>query len=82
MRTFLGRLIQHGGRAKARLSVSLLLVALSGTIFWFAVVPRARADTCIVCHKLTTTLYLTCDSLDYLRHKDHGDPDGPCPSSQ
>lgn len=41
-----------------------------------------RDNICIVCHKKTTTLTLGCNSLDYLSHKDHKDPDGPCSASQ
>jgi hypothetical protein len=36
---------------------------------------------CNVCHLGTTTLPLTCNSLDWRRHIDHGDPMGACPST-
>jgi hypothetical protein len=35
---------------------------------------------CEVCHKHATTLTLPCDSMEYRRHLDHGDTEGPCPN--
>ena len=35
-------------------------------------------NECQVCHKRTTTLTLACNSLDYQRHLDHGDPPRAC----
>ena len=34
---------------------------------------------CTVCHKHITTITLPCNSLEYRRHVDHGDTEGPCP---
>lgn len=45
-----------------------------------AVTPTPTPTPCVVCHKNTQTLVLACNSLEFRRHKDHGDPDGPCPS--
>lgn len=62
-----------------RTPVLILLTAASAVMVWFSAAPTGRADpTCTVCHKRTQTLVLICGSLDYRRHKDHGDPDGPC----
>lgn len=33
---------------------------------------------CTICHKRRQTLTLTCNSLDYRRHIDHGDTIGAC----
>jgi hypothetical protein len=64
----------------------LVAILLSGSValFVFSTMAQTTNDTniCIVCHKNTTTLTLTCNSLDYRRHKDHGDPDGACSASQ
>jgi sugar lactone lactonase YvrE len=35
-------------------------------------------ENCTICHKGVQTLTLPCGSLEYRRHKDHGDTDGPC----
>ena len=57
-----------------------LLGALAGT-FWFATSQVALAGvepTCTVCHKRSQTLTYPCNSLEYRRHLDHGDPMGAC----
>ncbi len=41
--------------------------------------PTPSTD-CTICHKKTSTLTFPCNSLEYRRHKDHGDPDGACAS--
>lgn len=66
-----------------RIPVLIMLAAASIATFWFAAAPRSFADstTCTICHKRATTLVVTCGSIDYQRHKDHGDTDGPCPAS-
>jgi hypothetical protein len=61
-----------------RAPVFIMLVAASAVTFWFASAPKALATDCMVCHKRTQTLTLTCGSLAWRRHKDHGDPDGAC----
>ena len=38
-------------------------------------------EICSVCHKHTVTLSLTCGSLEYRRHLDHGDTVGTCQSA-
>ena len=48
--------------------------------FWFLSNPSAVAgNTCMVCHRRITTLILACNSLEYQRHLDHGDPASACP---
>jgi hypothetical protein len=66
-----------------RLRFLLVAVTLTGSValFWFSASADDVDNVCIVCHKHTTTLTLTCNSLDYRRHKDHGDPDGACSAS-
>lgn len=61
----------------------MYLLIITATVLagasWFASAPSGMGDnSCTVCHKNTTTLTLPCNSLDYRRHKDHGDPDGMC----
>lgn len=49
---------------------------------WFATGHTAvAAANCTVCHKKTTTYTYPCNSIDYARHKSHGDPDGACSAS-
>ena len=54
-----------------------------GLCFWLITGSAGLADnTCTVCHKRTLTIMVPCNSLDYRRHKDHGDPDGACAASR
>jgi hypothetical protein len=46
----------------------------------FVLAAPAPSGECTVCHKRTQTIELPCNSTDYLRHLDHGDTIGPCPS--
>ena len=47
--------------------------------FWFLSNPSAVAgNTCMVCHRRVDTLTLACNSLEYQRHLDHGDPPDAC----
>ena len=39
------------------------------------------SNECTVCHKHTATLTLPCNSLELLRHRGHGDTEGPCPNN-
>jgi len=48
----------------------------------FVLATPAPSGDCTVCHKRTQTLVLTCDSLDFQRHLDHGDTVGACPPSK
>lgn len=41
----------------------------------------AGVNLCNVCHKRTVTVTLACNSLDYQRHLDHGDPQRACAAS-
>ena len=61
-----------------RTSFAIALVATSAVTLWFATAPEARATTCQVCHKNAVTLTLTCGSLQWRRHIDHGDPMHAC----
>ena len=62
-----------------RIPLVFALIIASVVSLWFAVAPRAQAGVnCDVCHKGVLTVTTICSSLDYRRHKDHGDPDGPC----
>ena len=66
---------------RRRLQVSLLMItaAVLAGASWFASAPAGMGDNaCTVCHKRTQTVTVPCNSLDYRRHKDHGDPDGMC----
>ena len=70
------------GRIGRSLLAVILIVAFLVSML-FALSRRSYADsTCTICHKRTTTLVVTCGSLDYQRHKDHGDTDGACSASQ
>lgn len=66
-------------RNALRLSLWMAATAMLAGTFWFTSSPTSFADNaCTVCHKNATTLNPPCNSLDYRRHKDHGDPDGAC----
>jgi hypothetical protein len=74
--------VLHFARFSAvrRLRFLLVVLFLTGSValFWFSASADDTDNVCVVCHKQTTTLTLTCNSIDYRRHKDHGDPDGAC----
>jgi hypothetical protein len=55
-----------------------LITAVMSGVFWFVTATTSLGATCTVCHKNVQTLNLPCNSLEYRRHKDHGDPDGAC----
>ena len=40
---------------------------------------NCQISSCTVCHKHTMTITLPCNSLELLRHRDHGDPAENCP---
>ena len=40
--------------------------------------PIGPSGTCAICHQGVLTLAPSCNSLEYRRHKDHGDSDGAC----
>ena len=70
-------------KSMARASLAVVLAISFAVNLWFAFSHRGlAATTCTICHKRTTTLIVTCGSIDYQRHKDHGDTDGPCEASQ
>jgi hypothetical protein len=67
----------------SRMSLWMVAAAIFAGAFWFAAAPSGIADPndCTICHKRTATLVVQCNSLDYRRHKDHGDTDGACSPS-
>jgi hypothetical protein len=63
----------------------LIVAATLAVTFWFMASSTGLAvspNQCTVCHKRTTTLVLACNSLEYQRHIDHGDPATACPASR
>ena len=54
--------------------------AFLGIAFWLVTSATGVAgpNLCTVCHKHTLTLVLACNSLEYRRHIDHGDPPNAC----
>ena len=68
-----------------RRAVQAVLFASATVLAVLTVLPpqiEAQSNQCTVCHKRRDTLVLTCGSPEYIRHKDHGDTDGPCSVSQ
>ncbi|MDQ6861968.1 MAG: hypothetical protein M3032_12540 [Verrucomicrobiota bacterium] len=71
----------------ARRSFSLSTPVLSGAAvvlgfaFWFVSLSTAAPGPCVVCHKRSQTVTVPCNSIQYVGHKGHGDPDGACSSS-
>lgn len=61
-----------------RMPIALTLIIASVVTLWFATAPRAEAAIVQICHKKVLTLNVVLNSLDYRRHKDHGDTDGAC----
>jgi hypothetical protein len=60
-------------------SLCLMVAATLAVTFWLAAGPSTQAQApCTVCHKRTSELTFTCNSLDYRRHLDHGDTMGKC----
>ncbi len=64
-----------------RLSIVLALALAAGFCAFSASVGRADDNQCVVCHKRMQTLTLACNSLEYRRHIDHGDPMMACDGS-
>jgi hypothetical protein len=56
------------------------IAAVLGGAFWIVTSSSTLAGppTCTVCHKRTQTQSYPCNSLEYARHLDHGDPMGSC----
>ena len=73
------------GRRAIRTRALIVIAASLAGVFWFLSGPSGLAGapppTCFVCHRRTDTVELLCNSLDYQRHLDHGDPMGPCPGT-
>jgi hypothetical protein len=64
----------------------MAITAILAGAFWFATTPAGMAgpsatpppNDCTICHKRMQTLVVPCNSLEYQRHRDHGDTDGAC----
>ncbi len=59
----------------------LFVAALFTLAFWFLISSPAFAGVatnCQVCHNRNRTLTYLCDSIEYQRHLDHGDPATAC----
>jgi len=74
------KLVSLGNRATpVAASVGLMVAVTLAVAFWFTTTPSGQAQAqCTVCHKRTQTLTFPCNSLDYRRHLDHGDPMSAC----
>ena len=72
-------LTQHAFQSnRGRIPVVFALIIASVVSLWFATARPAQAVVVQVCHKRVETISVVFGSLDYRRHKDHGDTDGPC----
>ena len=73
VQTFLGR---HTLKASSLAAFTALLAGA----FWLVTSASSLAGPplCTVCHKRTQTQQYPCNSLEYARHLDHGDPMGSC----
>ncbi len=68
------------GRQLLKTSAFFFAPVLLGMAFWFITSTSGVAgpNLCDVCHKNTATLTFACNSLEYRRHIDHGDPMHAC----
>ncbi|HEY4283697.1 MAG TPA: hypothetical protein VGM62_11595 [Chthoniobacterales bacterium] len=62
----------------ARIPIVFALIIASVVSLWFATARPAQAAVVQICHKRVETISVIFGGLDYRRHKDHGDTDGPC----
>lgn len=83
MKKFLQLFNSFPNEQQMRTRALILLTASLAAVFWSLSIPSALAGTnnCVVCHKRTQTIFLACNSLEYRRHLDHGDPPTPCPGT-
>lgn len=84
MRKFFRLLNEASVLQRLRVFVGIVLLGAAAPMFCFAVDSGTTEDPatlCPVCHKGSLTLTPLCNTLDYRRHKDHGDPDGACAGS-
>lgn len=69
-------------RSRSRLvtPLGLIILATLAVAFWMSTSSSglAQEPQCSVCHKRTQTLTFPCNTLDYQRHLDHGDPMNAC----
>ena len=75
-----------GRSAQAQLTKAPALFAITAALaagLWLVTGGSSLAtpNVCMVCHKNTTTLTFACNSLEYQRHLDHGDPANACAMS-
>jgi len=61
-----------------RLPLCASLIMASVVTLWLATARRAEAAFVQICQKKFLTVSVIFGSLDYRRHKDHGDTDGAC----
>ena len=68
------------GKQTIQVSAVAVLATVLGGAFWVVTATTALAGPplCDVCHKRTVTQSYPCNSLEYRRHLDHGDPMGAC----
>jgi hypothetical protein len=61
-------------------SALFFVPSVLGIAFWLVTSSTGVAgpNMCDVCHKTTLTITLACNSLEYRRHIDHGDPAHAC----
>jgi hypothetical protein len=64
--------------AVVRIPIVSALIIAAVVSLWFVTARPALALNVQVCHKRVDTITVVFGSLDYRRHKDHGDTDGPC----
>ena len=69
---------QHVQTIRTPAVVTLALALACAFCLLTASTGTAVSNQCQVCHKRTSTLTLACNSLDYQRHLDHGDPPQAC----
>ena len=72
------------GRPLIKTSALVFVPAVLGIAFWFITGSTSVAgpNMCDVCHKNSLTITLACNSLEYRRHIDHGDPPHACGATQ
>jgi hypothetical protein len=68
------------GKQLIKTSGLFFIPSVLGIAFWLVTSSTGVAgpNMCDVCHKNATTLTFACNSLEYRRHIDHGDPAHAC----
>lgn len=72
------------GKQLIKTSALFFAPVVLGIGFWLitGATGVAGPNQCDVCHKNTLTITLACNSLEYRRHLDHGDPAHACGVTQ